>query len=188
MRRASVPVLAALQISLLAGCGGGGISAPPIRALLSPGNASILTGLTAHFTATVTGTGNTAVTWSVNGITPGNATVGTIDTSGLYTAPAVPPSPNNTVTVKAASVADSSRTATASVKLSHCGWYKKSVTSEPRLEKPLCPLCQLLGRAHGLHGAGRHKQFPTERSVINPETILRECGLRGRGHTVAHQS
>ncbi len=85
-----------------------------MRVFLSPGNASILTAQTAQFTATVTGTNNTAVTWSVNGVAPGNATVGTINASGLYTAPTVPPSPN-TVTVKAASAADPNRTATASV-------------------------------------------------------------------------
>jgi hypothetical protein len=42
------------------------------------------------------------VTWSVNDITGGNATVGTVSATGLYTAPAVPPA-NNVVTVKATS-------------------------------------------------------------------------------------
>ena len=46
-----------------------------------------------QFTATVTNTTDTAVTWQVNGVTGGNATVGTINSSGLYTAPAVIPNP-----------------------------------------------------------------------------------------------
>ncbi|HYY95256.1 MAG TPA: hypothetical protein VE713_12125, partial [Pyrinomonadaceae bacterium] len=45
-------------------------------------------GATRQFTPTVTGTTNTAVTWAVNGVAGGNATVGTIDATGKYTAPA----------------------------------------------------------------------------------------------------
>ncbi|HKW74205.1 MAG TPA: hypothetical protein VJN64_01655 [Terriglobales bacterium] len=41
-----------------------------------------------QFTATVAGATNHAVTWAVDGITGGNATVGTISSSGLYRPPA----------------------------------------------------------------------------------------------------
>src|SRR5580704_11379366 len=47
-------------------------------------------------------TGGTGVTWMVNGIQGGNATYGTVSSSGLYTAPASVPS-SNAVTVKAVS-------------------------------------------------------------------------------------
>jgi hypothetical protein len=40
-----------------------------------------------QFTATVTGTSNTAVTWKVNGTTGGSAETGTISQTGLYYAP-----------------------------------------------------------------------------------------------------
>jgi hypothetical protein len=40
-----------------------------------------------QFTATVTGTSNTAVTWKVNGTTGGSAAIGTISQTGLYFAP-----------------------------------------------------------------------------------------------------
>ncbi len=60
------------------------------------------------FIATVTGTTNTAVTWQVNGVTGGNATVGTIDTSGNYTGPAAVPTSNPTVVIEAISQALSS--------------------------------------------------------------------------------
>ncbi len=41
------------------------------------------------------------MTYWVNGIQGGNSQVGTIDSNGLYTAPAGPPSPNNAVTITA---------------------------------------------------------------------------------------
>jgi hypothetical protein len=61
---------------------------------------------TAQFTATVTGTGNTAVTWSVP--TPNG---GTIDANGLYTAPTVGADLPASVTVTAFSQADATRSA-----------------------------------------------------------------------------
>jgi uncharacterized protein (DUF1800 family) len=50
-------------------------------------------------------TPNHAVTWSVNGIPGGNASVGTVDITGLYTAPISAPAAN-VVKVTATSVAD----------------------------------------------------------------------------------
>jgi hypothetical protein len=47
---------------------------------------------------------NTAATWQVNGVTGGNNTLGTINTSGVYSPPANIPT-SNTVTVTAVSVA-----------------------------------------------------------------------------------
>jgi thiol:disulfide interchange protein DsbA len=54
------------------------------------------------------------VTWQVNGITGGNATVGTISSSGVYQAPTSVPSPA-VVTVSAISVANSTRSGSAQV-------------------------------------------------------------------------
>ena len=39
------------------------------------------------------------VIWSVNGIPGGKADIGTISSTGLYTAPAIVPLPNNQVTI-----------------------------------------------------------------------------------------
>jgi hypothetical protein len=39
------------------------------------------------------------VIWSVNGIPGGNADIGTISSTGLYTAPGIVPLPNNQVTI-----------------------------------------------------------------------------------------
>jgi len=87
---------------------------PSIVVSIAPATASVQTGATQNFTATVTNTTNTAVTWQVNGVPGGNSTVGTISASGLYTAPATVPSPS-TVTVTAVSVADPTRSGSAQV-------------------------------------------------------------------------
>ena len=65
---------------------------------------------TQQFTAMVSNTANTAVTWSLSPST------GTISSAGLYTAPATIATPQ-TVTVRATSVADRRKSATATVTL-----------------------------------------------------------------------
>lgn len=57
---------------------------------IAPGTASLLTGATQQFTASVQGLSNPTITWSVDSVAGGNASVGTISSSGLYTAPAAP--------------------------------------------------------------------------------------------------
>lgn len=78
---------------------------------LNQSTVNIAVGAATQFTATVKGTSNTAVTWSVDGVTKGNSTVGTITAAGFYTAPSQP----GAHTVMAASVAQASSTAKASV-------------------------------------------------------------------------
>jgi len=90
-------------------------SSSTVTVTVSSGGASqVYTTTTQQFTATVTGSTNTAVNWYVEGAPGGNATVGTISASGLYTAPAAVPSPA-TVVIMAVSQADSSAIGTASV-------------------------------------------------------------------------
>lgn len=84
---------------------------PTITVTISPTTATVAEGGTQQFAATVTGTTNTAVTWSVDGVNGGNNTVGTVSTDGLYTAPAA--AGGHTVT--ATSVADPTKSASASV-------------------------------------------------------------------------
>ncbi len=91
-----------------------GITAPlPIAVTLNPTSASVVVGATRQFTAAVANTSNTAVTWSVNTIPGGDATVGTISSTGLYTAPAVVPA--SAVTVRATSAADPTISGAATV-------------------------------------------------------------------------
>jgi hypothetical protein len=99
------------------------ITAAPVAVSISPSSPTVNTGSTLQFTATVTGTTNTAVTWSVNGVTGGGATNGTISANGLYAAPSVVPA-TNTVTIAVTSVADSS--ASSSTTLTITGTIESS--------------------------------------------------------------
>ena len=85
-----------------------------ISLALNLNSASVEATGTQQFTATIQGSTNTDVTWTVNGVAGGNSTLGTISNTGLYTAPAYPPSPN-TVTVTATSVAEGSIAASSTV-------------------------------------------------------------------------
>src|SRR5712692_1395716 len=102
------------------GCGGVVGSAPPqpapsgVTVSLTPASASMLLGTAQAFTVVVANSTNTAVNWSVNGISGGNATVGTITTSGVYTSPGDLPA-TGSVSVQATSAADSSKSASAVV-------------------------------------------------------------------------
>jgi hypothetical protein len=88
----------------------------PIVVTVSPASVQLVVGQQQQFSATVTGTGNTAVTWSVWGAGCSGAACGTITTKGLYTAPATVPSPP-AVTVTATAAADSSKTGSSTVTL-----------------------------------------------------------------------
>jgi len=83
---------------------------PAVIMSLSPSSANLEPGQTQQFTASVTGTTNTAVTWSLS------PAVGTIDSTGLYTAPASVTSAQ-TVTVTAQSAAAPTTKASATVSL-----------------------------------------------------------------------
>jgi hypothetical protein len=88
----------------------------PVTVSVLPATGSLQagSGTTQSFTATVGDTLNTQVSWQVNTIAGGNATVGTISSAGVYTVPSSVPSPA-TVTVTAISLADSTRSASAMV-------------------------------------------------------------------------
>ncbi|HMD42500.1 MAG TPA: IPT/TIG domain-containing protein [Candidatus Acidoferrum sp.] len=128
MRRALPTSLFLLAAFALSSCGSTGTSSktpdpppntPPtdsVSVTISPTTANIRTGASLTFAATVTGSSNQSVIWSVNQTTGGSSTLGTINSSGNYTAPATLPSPN-TVTIAAASTADSSKYATSAVTL-----------------------------------------------------------------------
>lgn len=89
---------------------------PAVAVSVSPTTVTLRSGQTRTFTAHVSNTANTTVTWSVNGVDGGNATFGTITPAGLYTTPATLPGPPS-VTIKAVSAADTTKFATAVVTL-----------------------------------------------------------------------
>ena len=99
------------------GGGGGGIAAPVVQVSITPTSANVDVGTgTQTFSATVAHSTNTTVSWQVGGVTGGNATLGLISTSGMYSAPASLPTPA-TVTVTAVSAADPTKQASATVSL-----------------------------------------------------------------------
>jgi hypothetical protein len=85
-----------------------------VSVTVSPNTASVQTNATKQFAATVTNATTQTVNWSVNGAPGGNSAVGLVSTTGLYTAPAVPPS-SGTVTVQAASTVSPSAIGSATV-------------------------------------------------------------------------
>jgi hypothetical protein len=111
--------LALILTLTFSGCGSGSSnSGTQIQVALTPPSTTIAAGGTAQFTATVTPTtGNTGVTWSVDGAAAGNATVGTISPGGLYTAP----SQVGMHTVTATSMADTTKSASATVTVTAAG-------------------------------------------------------------------
>jgi hypothetical protein len=104
------------SVILLSACGGGSSSPPPpppISVSLHPQATSLVAGTQSQqFTAAVTNDPqNRGVTWSVDSVAGGSASVGTISAAGLY----LPPASAGTHTVKATSVADTSKSALASI-------------------------------------------------------------------------
>jgi len=108
-----------LLLGLLVACGGS--SSPPITVFVNQGvPPSVFPNYTtnipadnwpvqtAQFAATVGNTSNTAVTWAVT--TPGG---GSIDQTGLYTAPMIAAGLPTTVTITATSMADSTKVGSA---------------------------------------------------------------------------
>ena len=95
-------------------------SPEPFRVLglltVSPTGAVLVPNGTQQFTALEGGSLITDITWAVDGIPGGDATVGTISSGGLYTAPAAIPAPP-TVTVTAILQDDVTITASAMVTL-----------------------------------------------------------------------
>jgi hypothetical protein len=94
------------------GGSGGGTPDNVVVGIAPKKNIGLASGQTQQFTATVTGDSkNLGATWSVDGAAGGNATVGLISSSGLYAAPAT----GGTHTVAAASVADTTKTDSATL-------------------------------------------------------------------------
>lgn len=87
---------------------------PPVTISVTPETASVRTGATKDFNASVGNTTNKAVDWFVNNVAGGNAAVGTINADGLYSPPAKVPAPN-VVTIKAVSRADKTKSDTSAM-------------------------------------------------------------------------
>lgn len=107
-------------IAICTGCGSSSSSGPQkINVTVSPNANPVTVGvnLTQQFTATVSGTSNQAVTWSVSGASCTGAACGTISPTGLYTAPGAVLMNPATVTVTATSQADANQSRNVNVRI-----------------------------------------------------------------------
>jgi hypothetical protein len=135
-----------------------------ITVTVSPASASLAISATRQFTATVTNTPNAAVTWSVNGMLGGNSTVGWIDSTGFYTAPAA----GGTFTVTATSVADATASGNASV----------TVTAPQPVSVTVSPTSASVR-------VGRTKQFTaTVQNSSNQSVTWKVSGITGGNSSV----
>jgi hypothetical protein len=122
--RTLVSIALFLGVALIAwGCASVASSLAPnstaqgVKISVTPTSTSVAVSGTQKFTASVANTSNTAVIWQVNGVTGGEATHGTIDATGLFTAPPKVPSPS-TVTIAAISQAQPTKMAVAQAAIS----------------------------------------------------------------------
>jgi len=101
---------------LLSACGGGTNQPPTISIIVSPASVSLNGGASQQFTASVQGTSNQAVTWTISAPGCSGAACGTVTADGLYTAP-TPVGAAVSVSIIATSVADSTKTGRAAASL-----------------------------------------------------------------------
>jgi uncharacterized protein (DUF1800 family) len=92
------------------------VASTGINVQVTPATATLHGGTHQFFTATVTGSTNQSVTWSVNNVPNGNSAVGNISSGGDYAAPPTLPKPS-TVTITATSVADATKSGSSTVTL-----------------------------------------------------------------------
>jgi Ig-like domain-containing protein/ASPM-SPD-2-Hydin domain-containing protein len=123
---------------------------PTVAVSVSPSNVNVSAGATQQFSASVTGTSNTAVSWTVSGTGCSGAACGTIDGHGLYTAPPTYPNPP-TITVAATSVADPTKSGSVNATLSPPSSVTVSVQPNGSTKAPFSPLVLLPGGTRRLY-------------------------------------
>ena len=142
--------LSLFSLVFLVACGGGSsptqnFTPPPVIAVqITPTSATSLVNQSTQFTATVTGTSNTLVNWSVfsKDYVPPSPQWGTIDRNGLYTASWTV----GTYKVVAQSVADPSKTAVATVEVSAQFGFIQQLASGKSVPFATTPLVATLAK------------------------------------------
>ena len=126
------------MVTITASSSGVAVSVSPLYAFAAPSGATLSS---FQFFAAVTGSPNSGVTWSVQSALAGagcaGAACGSVDASGLYSAPSVAPSPN-AISLVATSLADPTKSAAATIAL----------TSGPIIEEIL-PSSVMAGAVEG---------------------------------------
>ena len=107
-------------------------SPPPVTVTVMPNSAQPFQGGNVQFSAVVKNASNSAVQWQVNQMSGGNPTVGIIDSTGRYSAPALVPNPP-TVTVTAALQSDPTKTGSSSVTIQALSSFTGQLVVSPAL-------------------------------------------------------
>jgi len=159
------------------GCGVGAVGPattptppPTISVSVTTSSSSVNLGASVTLTPSVTGTTNSTVTWSVNQVNGGNATVGTITSAGIYTAPAILPQPAS-ATITATSVADAN--ASGSATLSIASGFTLLVSGPASVNSGAAGIFQ----ATFAPAAGSNPNFTVTWSVAGPGCSGATCGL-----------
>src|SRR5258708_12944382 len=115
----------------IGGCGSGGAGTQIPAGNISPVRAAVVViTQTMQFKATTTGDPTNSVSWSVDGVSGGNAVVGAISTGGAYT----PPAAAGTHPVRATSTVDTTKAASATIAVTDLAGgvtYHKTLPREP---------------------------------------------------------
>ncbi len=136
----SAVTISAVSVLSSTAMGSASVTVAPISVAVS-GPANVLLSATGQYSAVVTGTATQTVTWMVNGVVGGNATVGTISntdpTVGQYTAPATAP----TVPVMIGAQSTVSSSAIGSVGITLSAAALSYATGDPRtVSQPTYPV------------------------------------------------
>jgi hypothetical protein len=141
-----------------------------VSVVVSPATASVQSNTTKQFNATVSNASTQTVNWSVNNAPGGNSTAGLISTTGLYTAPAVPPA-GGTVTVQAASTVSPSAVGTAVV----------TITSPP-----IAPILSSIAPNSGTQGTSVHVTLAGSNFQSGATVAVSGTGVSVTGLTVVN--
>jgi hypothetical protein len=123
VKRTALVVLSVLVV-LVGGCaratlpGSGGTGAGLTALTVTPSSATIAGVTQEQFTAKTGDGSKPAVNWSISGIAGGSAVLGTIDATGMYTAPEFPPTPN-LINISAVEISDTRKLGNASATLNN---------------------------------------------------------------------
>jgi hypothetical protein len=112
--------------------GSGPAPPPPVTVTVMPNSAQLFPGGNKQFDAVVENTSSSAVTWQLSQPSGGITDVGTISSSGYYTAPNLVPN-QATVTVTAVLQSDSTKTGSAIVTLQSLSSIQGPLTLSPKL-------------------------------------------------------
>ncbi len=153
--------------------------AEPNAASISPKRAAVTGMQKQQFNATIVGGAGTGVSWEVDGIPGGDATVGRIDANGLYTAP----NTGGTHTVTARSATDGTAGTTAMIAVTDLpgvftGRYDSQRTGQNRREYALSPATLRTGTF------GKLFSCPVDGEIYAQPLYVANLAIAGGTHNV----